>query len=107
MVWAGPLALLVLLASTARLARWLGASEANMQMGHMRFEPNINLHIDTPSGKIATPIVEVKNMNSFRAVERALAFEADRQLEAWRETGHRLQQRRTQPGLLRGCRRAV
>ena len=29
-----------------RLVRWLGVSQANMQMGHMRFEPNINLHIE-------------------------------------------------------------
>ncbi len=39
---------------------------------------------------IATPIVEVKNMNSFRAVERALAYEAQRQWQEWQETGHKL-----------------
>jgi Asp-tRNA(Asn)/Glu-tRNA(Gln) amidotransferase B subunit len=39
---------------------------------------------------IATPIVEVKNMNSFRAVERALAYEARRQWQEWQETGHKL-----------------
>jgi aspartyl-tRNA(Asn)/glutamyl-tRNA(Gln) amidotransferase subunit B len=39
---------------------------------------------------IATPIVEVKNMNSFRAVERALAYEAKRQWQEWQETGHKL-----------------
>jgi aspartyl-tRNA(Asn)/glutamyl-tRNA(Gln) amidotransferase subunit B len=43
----------------------------------------------TPS-VIATPIVEVKNMNSFRAVERALAYEAQRQWQEWQETGHKL-----------------
>jgi aspartyl-tRNA(Asn)/glutamyl-tRNA(Gln) amidotransferase subunit B len=41
-------------------------------------------------GTIATPIVEVKNMNSFRAVERALAYEAKRQWQEWQETGHKL-----------------
>jgi len=41
-------------------------------------------------GVIATPIVEVKNMNSFRAVERALAYEAQRQFDEWRQTGHKL-----------------
>ena len=35
----------------------------------------------------ATPIVEVKNMNSFRAVERALEYEGGRQFREWQETG--------------------
>ncbi len=68
-----------------RLVRWLGISEANMQMGHMRFEPNINLHI-TRSGDekiFKTPIVEVKNLNSFRALERAAAYEIERQYAEW------------------------
>ena len=39
---------------------------------------------------MATPIVEVKNMNSFRAVERAMTYEAQRQYEIWRETGKRM-----------------
>ena len=63
------------------LLNYLGVSDCNMQEGSLRVDANINLHIDTPEGKIATPIVEVKNMNSFRAVERALAYEAERQ---WR-----------------------
>ena len=67
-----------------RLVRWLGASAANMQMGHMRFEPNINLHITTPTGHVVkTPIVEVKNLNSFRSLERTVAYEIERQHEAW------------------------
>ncbi|MGD0519231.1 MAG: Asp-tRNA(Asn)/Glu-tRNA(Gln) amidotransferase subunit GatB, partial [Thermoguttaceae bacterium] len=53
------------------LLNYLGVSDCNMQEGSLRVDANINLHIDTPQGKIATPIVEVKNMNSFRAVERA------------------------------------
>jgi aspartyl-tRNA(Asn)/glutamyl-tRNA(Gln) amidotransferase subunit B len=61
-----------------------------MQEGSLRVDGNINLHIDTPDGKVATPIAEVKNMNSFRAVERALAHEAERQLAAWRETAQEL-----------------
>src|SRR5580693_2677895 len=69
------------------LLTYLGVSDCNMQEGSLRVDANINLHIDTPNGLAATPIVEVKNMNSFRAVERALAFEADRQYELWQETG--------------------
>ena len=69
------------------LLNYLGVSDCNMQEGSLRVDANINLHIDTPQGKVATPIVEVKNMNSFRAVERALAYEAQRQYEVWQETG--------------------
>ena len=71
------------------LLNYLGVSDCNMQEGSLRVDANVNLHIDTPQGKIATPIVEVKNMNSFRAVERALAYEVERQYEVWQETGHR------------------
>jgi aspartyl-tRNA(Asn)/glutamyl-tRNA(Gln) amidotransferase subunit B len=66
-----------------RLVRWLGASHANMQMGHMRFEPNINLHITRGGETFKTPIVEVKNLNSFRALEGAVAYEVRRQYDEW------------------------
>ncbi|MBN1943718.1 MAG: Asp-tRNA(Asn)/Glu-tRNA(Gln) amidotransferase subunit GatB [Phycisphaerae bacterium] len=69
--------------SMHRLVRWLGVSEANMQMGHMRFEPNINLHITRGGVTYKTPIVEVKNLNSFRALENAVAFEIQRQYDEW------------------------
>ena len=69
------------------LLNYLGVSDCNMQEGSLRVDANVNLHIDTPEGKAITPIVEVKNMNSFRAVERALEFEVERQYELWQETG--------------------
>ncbi|MFA6133643.1 MAG: Asp-tRNA(Asn)/Glu-tRNA(Gln) amidotransferase subunit GatB [Phycisphaerae bacterium] len=69
--------------SMHRLVRWLGASEANMQMGHMRFEPNINLHITRGGQTFKTPIVEVKNLNSFRSLERTVAYEISRQYDEW------------------------
>ncbi len=77
------------------LLTYLGVSDCNMQEGSLRVDANINLHIDAPTGRIATPIiatpiVEVKNMNSFRAVERALVYEAQRQYEIWQETGKQL-----------------
>jgi len=74
------------------LLTYLQVSDCNMQEGSLRVDANINLHVDTPEGKVATPIVEVKNMNSFRAVERAMAYEAERQYQLWRETGQRLGQ---------------
>ncbi|MFO0974650.1 MAG: Asp-tRNA(Asn)/Glu-tRNA(Gln) amidotransferase subunit GatB [Phycisphaerae bacterium] len=68
-----------------RLVTWLGVSEANMQKGQMRFEPNVNVAI-TPAGgaEVRTPIAEIKNLNSFRAVRAAIAYEIDRQVAAWR-----------------------
>jgi aspartyl-tRNA(Asn)/glutamyl-tRNA(Gln) amidotransferase subunit B len=66
-----------------RLVRWLGVSQANMQMGHMRFEPNINLHVERGGKLYKTPIVEVKNLNSFRALRNTVAHEIDRQYEQW------------------------
>jgi aspartyl-tRNA(Asn)/glutamyl-tRNA(Gln) amidotransferase subunit B len=72
------------------LLTYIGVSDCNMQEGSLRVDANVNLHIHTADGKVATPIVEVKNMNSFRAVERALTYEVARQLDAWRETGHKL-----------------
>ena len=58
-----------------RIVRFLGVSEADMQKGHMRFEPNINLHITRDGQVFKTPITEVKNLNSFRAMERSIAYE--------------------------------
>lgn len=74
-----------------RLIRHLGVSEASMQKGHMRFEPNVNLVITTEEGESRTPIVEIKNLNSFRSVRRSIEFEHERQLAAWRaDDGYRL-----------------
>jgi aspartyl-tRNA(Asn)/glutamyl-tRNA(Gln) amidotransferase subunit B len=72
------------------LLNYLGVSDCNMQEGSLRVDANINLHVHTPQGKVATPIVEVKNMNSFRAVERAMVYEAQRQYQVWQETGRKM-----------------
>ena len=72
------------------LLTYLEVSDCNMQEGSLRVDANVNLHVETDEGTAATPIVEVKNMNSFRAVERALAYEGTRQYEVWKETKHRL-----------------
>ncbi|HEX3601172.1 MAG TPA: Asp-tRNA(Asn)/Glu-tRNA(Gln) amidotransferase subunit GatB [Lacipirellulaceae bacterium] len=68
------------------LLTYIGVSDCNMQEGSLRVDANVNLHIDTPDGEIATPIIEIKNMNSFRAVERAIDYEAQRQWTEWQET---------------------
>ena len=72
------------------LLSYIGVSDCNMQEGSLRVDANVNLHVPSPRGPLATPIVEIKNMNSFRAVERALAFEAARQYQVWQETGQKL-----------------
>lgn len=72
------------------LLTFLGVSDCNMQEGSLRCDANVNLHIGEGENKIATPIVEVKNLNSFRAVEAAIEFEAKRQRTKYDETGLKL-----------------
>src|SRR5258705_1540319 len=70
------------------VVQYLGVSEAQMQMGHMRFEPNINVHITDENGTVhKTAITEIKNLNSFSVLERATAYEIQRQIHQWQETG--------------------
>ncbi len=70
-----------------RIVRFLGISEGDMQKGHMRFEPNINLHIEKDGKIYKTPISEVKNLNSFKALERSVTYEARRQYAEFVEFG--------------------
>ena len=70
-----------------RIVRYLGVSIGDMQKGHMRFEPNINLHITKDGQVYKTPITEVKNLNSFKALERSVKYETARQLNEFIETG--------------------
>src|SRR3954464_6705539 len=71
--------------------RYLGVSDCEMQEGSLRCDANINLHISKDGRTIATPIVEIKNLNSFRAVEKALAYEVERQYRKWLEDGLTIQ----------------
>lgn len=71
-----------------RLVQYLGVSEGQMQLGHMRFEPNINVHITDQNGQVhKTAITEIKNLNSFSVLEKATAYEVQRQIREWEETG--------------------
>jgi aspartyl-tRNA(Asn)/glutamyl-tRNA(Gln) amidotransferase subunit B len=68
------------------LLREIGVSDCEMQEGSLRCDANVNVHAPHKGGgAVATPIVEVKNLNSFRGVERALKYEADRQFHELRE----------------------
>ncbi|TMD26225.1 MAG: Asp-tRNA(Asn)/Glu-tRNA(Gln) amidotransferase subunit GatB [Chloroflexi bacterium] len=61
------------------LLRTIGVSDADMERGQMRVEANVSIR---PRGEQRLGIrVEVKNMNSFRSVERAIGFEIERQAE--------------------------
>ncbi len=70
------------------LLRTLEVSHANMEKGEMRVEANIS--VSKNKGELGTK-VEVKNLNSFRAVERAIDFEIKRQI-ALIEAGERVVQ---------------
>ena len=68
-----------------QLAVYLGISRGDMQLGQMRFEPNVSLRIgsDAAGKPRYTPISEIKNLNSFRSLERAVAFEIARHREEY------------------------
>jgi len=67
---------------------YLGVSDCNMQEGSLRCDANVNLEIPTSENEsIRTPIVEVKNLNSFRGVEAALVHEIARQQREFEECG--------------------
>ncbi len=70
------------------LLRTLGAGDANMEKGEMRVEANISVSKDSKRGVK----VEVKNLNSFRSVERAIKYEISRQIELIENGGSVLQE---------------
>ena len=85
------------------LLRTLGASEANLEKGEMRIEANVSVAQDTrfnlkSESKVEPCIlgtkVEVKNLNSFRSVERAIAFEIERQTALIKSGGTVVQETR-------------
>jgi aspartyl-tRNA(Asn)/glutamyl-tRNA(Gln) amidotransferase subunit B len=69
------------------ICRHLGVSEGVMQKGHMRFEPNINVIIEKDGEEYRTPIVEIKNLNSFKALHGSITYEHQRQVEEFLDTG--------------------
>jgi aspartyl-tRNA(Asn)/glutamyl-tRNA(Gln) amidotransferase subunit B len=72
------------------LLRYLGASDANMEKGQMRVEANISVSkTDTFGTK-----VEVKNLNSFKAVERAIDYEIERHIQTLESGGEIFQETR-------------
>jgi aspartyl-tRNA(Asn)/glutamyl-tRNA(Gln) amidotransferase subunit B len=63
-----------------RIVRYLGVSDGNMQEGSLRCDVNISVR---PVGQTEFGVkVEIKNMNSFNAIQRAIEYEIERQIAA-------------------------
>lgn len=70
------------------IMRYLGVSEADMEKGHLRCDANISLTDQNPDDiefDKLSPKTEIKNLNSFKAVERAIEYEIRRQTKLWEE----------------------
>ncbi len=74
------------------ILRYLGVSTGNMEEGSFRCDANISVR-PADSRKLL-PKVEVKNMNSFKAVYQALEYEAKRQIKVLEEGGQLVQETR-------------
>ncbi|MDZ7822260.1 MAG: Asp-tRNA(Asn)/Glu-tRNA(Gln) amidotransferase subunit GatB [Candidatus Marinimicrobia bacterium] len=78
------------LTTLKQIVRYTGISDCNMEEGSMRCDANISLK---PEGQKAFGTrTELKNMNSFRNVERALKYEASRQRKVLESGGNIIQQ---------------
>ncbi len=62
------------------IVRTLGVSDGDMEKGHLRCDVNISLREE---GGPLMPKTEIKNVNSFRHVERAIQYEIERQTRLW------------------------
>lgn len=64
-----------------RIVQYVGASTADMYKGEMRFDASVSLR---PAGDTKLyPRAEIKNLNSFKALESAIAYEIRRQTKLW------------------------
>ena len=74
------------------LVRWLGICDGNMQEGSFRCDANVSVR-RAGSGALGTR-TEIKNVNSFRFVERAIGYEIDRQIDLLESGGEVVQETR-------------
>ncbi len=75
-----------------QLVRYIGISDGNMQEGSFRMDANVSVR---PRGQHALGTrTELKNLNSFRFLEKALAFEVERQVEVIESGGAVVQETR-------------
>jgi aspartyl-tRNA(Asn)/glutamyl-tRNA(Gln) amidotransferase subunit B len=74
------------------IVRYLGISDGNMQEGSFRCDANVSIR---PKGQKELGIrTELKNMNSFRFIEKAINFEIERQIEVLEDGGEVVQETR-------------
>ncbi len=62
------------------ILKFIGVTDGNMEEGAMRCDANVNLKIIENGVEFRTPISEIKNMNSFKAIKDACSYEVERQL---------------------------
>ncbi|WP_041604523.1 Asp-tRNA(Asn)/Glu-tRNA(Gln) amidotransferase subunit GatB [Thioflavicoccus mobilis] len=75
-----------------QIVRWIGISDGNMQEGSFRMDANVSVR---PRGETRLGTrTEIKNINSFRFLERALVFEIERQIEVIESGGRIVQETR-------------
>jgi len=67
-----------------RMVRWLGVCDGNLEEGSLRCDANISV---APEGEERGVPVEIKNLNSFHGVEKAIRYEIERQSEVIRNGG--------------------
>lgn len=69
------------------IVRTLGISNGDMEQGHLRCDVNVSLREVDEQGNLGplNPKTEIKNINSFRAIERAIQYEIQRQTKLWEE----------------------
>ena len=63
------------------ILRYVKVTKGNLEEGNMRCDANINLNVWENGTLYHTPISEIKNLNSFRAIKDACTYEAKRQLK--------------------------
>lgn len=68
------------------LVRSLGIADADMEKGQMRCDANVSINFEHDGQPVSSYISEVKNLNSFRSVERAIVFEAQRLYDEWQSS---------------------
>jgi aspartyl-tRNA(Asn)/glutamyl-tRNA(Gln) amidotransferase subunit B len=73
------------------LVRWIGICDGNMQEGSFRCDANVSVR--RPGAPLGTR-AEIKNLNSFRFIERAIEFEVKRQIEILEDGGKVVQETR-------------
>lgn len=78
-----PLEAKIFLQELRKLLRYMDISDADMEKGQLRCDANISLR--KQDEEKLSPKTEIKNMNSFKALERALEYEAKRQEKLWQE----------------------